>query len=144
MTVGLKRDWKLIATYYYAGHTPSECKKYFSLPFDAWSNAVARGAIVLCPEHRQPVYRNKAAFCALLTTSSKLNQASLRNGILKLRLLPYQCQSCGLSDRWCRKSLTLQLDHINGDRHDNRIENLRFLCPNCHSQTPTFCGKNRK
>ena len=40
--------------------------------------------------------------------------------------------------------MSLQLDHINGDHHDNRIENLRFLCPNCHSQTATYAGKTNK
>jgi hypothetical protein len=42
---------------------------------------------------------------------------------------------------WNEKKLTLQLDHINGIRNDHRLENLRWLCPNCHSQTETFCGK---
>jgi 5-methylcytosine-specific restriction endonuclease McrA len=42
------------------------------------------------------------------------------------------------------KSISLQLDHINGIRTDNRLENLRLLCPNCHSQTETFCGKNNR
>lgn len=42
------------------------------------------------------------------------------------------------------KKITLQLDHINGINNDNRVENLRFLCPNCHSQTSTYTGKNTK
>ena len=46
------------------------------------------------------------------------------------------------SSTWRGNPLTLQLDHINGIRTDNRIENLRILCPNCHSQTDTWCGKN--
>lgn len=65
----------------------------------------------------------------------KLRRAMIEVGI------PYQCALCGLKDVWNGKPLLLTIDHINGHRHDNRRENLRFLCPNCHSQTPTF-GKN--
>jgi len=53
-----------------------------------------------------------------------------------------KCEDCGITN-WEGKKLKFQLDHINGNRFDNRKENLRFLCPNCHSQTPTFQGKNR-
>ncbi len=69
----------------------------------------------------------------------------IKKKILKEQLIPYRCQLCTLSDTWNEKPLSLQLDHINGDPLDNQIENLRFLCPNCHSQTDTFGGrKNRK
>ena len=56
----------------------------------------------------------------------------------------YKCEECGLSDTWNNKKITLQVDHINGTNYDHRPENLRFLCPNCHSQTDTFCWKNAK
>ena len=52
-----------------------------------------------------------------------------------------ECSNCHISE-WNNKPITFQLDHINGDHCDNRIENLRFLCANCHSQTDTYTGKN--
>jgi Zn finger protein HypA/HybF involved in hydrogenase expression len=66
----------------------------------------------------------------------------MRIRILKEKLLPYRCEVCGLEGFWQNQPLTLQLDHKNGDHSDNRLENLRFLCPNCHAQTENFGGKN--
>ena len=50
---------------------------------------------------------------------------------------------CGILT-WQNKKLSLHLDHINGTNNDHRLKNLRLLCPNCHSLTPTYCGKNKK
>jgi 5-methylcytosine-specific restriction endonuclease McrA len=57
--------------------------------------------------------------------------------------LKYECSACGLKDSWQDKKLVLQIEHKNGNRKDNRLKNLTFLCPNCHSQTETFAGRNR-
>ena len=66
---------------------------------------------------------------------------------LKLRLIKeglkqWRCEECNETE-WRGAPIPICLDHINGDRFDNRIENLRILCPNCHAQTPTFGGKNK-
>lgn len=70
-----------------------------------------------------------------------------RTGLLKHRLFAAglkenQCEECEV-DSWCSKPLVCQLEHVNGDSRDHRFENLKILCPNCHSQTPTFAGRNR-
>lgn len=68
----------------------------------------------------------------------------LKKSLLEKGLLKNKCEMCGNDGEWLEKKLTLQLDHINGVREDNRLENLRILCPNCHSQTHTYSGKNQK
>lgn len=55
-----------------------------------------------------------------------------------------ECSICGIRPEWNGKYLQLQVDHIDGDRFNNRLENLRFVCPNCHSQTETFAGRNKR
>lgn len=79
-----------------------------------------------------------------LTEKSNHNRGHLKQYLIKFNLLAYECQICNNHGEWNNKKLTLQLDHINGINNDNRVENLRFLCPNCHSQTTTFAGKQNK
>ena len=78
----------------------------------------------------------------LIENSSYSNRRVLKKRLVKEKLLDYKCNECGLKNIWNQKSITLQLDHKNGIHNDNRIDNLRFLCPNCHSQTDTFAGRN--
>jgi hypothetical protein len=77
-----------------------------------------------------------------LRTDTKVSTTDFKARLLKEGLLQNQCALCSIVD-WLGQPLTLHLDHINGDRYDNRLENLRILCPNCHSQTPTFAGRNQ-
>ena len=79
----------------------------------------------------------------LTENSTYANIARLKIRLLKETDMEYKCAICGISE-WNNKPISLQLDHINGVNNDHRIENLRFLCPNCHSQTPTYAGKNIK
>ena len=53
------------------------------------------------------------------------------------------CSECGITNKWNNKNLVLEIDHIDGDRNNNSFDNLRVLCPNCHSQTNTFRNKPR-
>lgn len=79
----------------------------------------------------------------LLKENCKHTRTVLRRCIIKNKLLPYRCAICGIS-KWNEKTLSLELDHINGINNDNRLENLRFLCPNCHSQTCTYGSRNQQ
>jgi hypothetical protein len=69
--------------------------------------------------------------------SSRIAELLMEMGV------PYRCAICGISE-WCNRALVLHLDHVNGINNDNRLPNLRLLCPNCHSQTPTYCRRPPK
>lgn len=79
-----------------------------------------------------------------IENSTYLATSNLKKKIKKHNLLEEICDECGLQNEWNGKKIVLQLDHRNGINRDNRIENLRYLCPNCHSQTDTYAGKNVK
>lgn len=81
---------------------------------------------------------NEEVFVKSLPISNSLQ---LKKRILRDNLFTYECKICKISS-WEGKELSLHLDHINGDNSDHRLENLRFLCPNCHSQTSTYAGRN--
>lgn len=80
----------------------------------------------------------------IFVENSKFSKSYVRNLIKKKNLIEYKCQLCNNDGNWNNQKLNLQLDHINGISTDQRLENLRFLCPNCHSQTETFCARNLK
>jgi hypothetical protein len=81
----------------------------------------------------------------LIENSSYTNIARLKIRLLREGLLEAKCyeRDCGLTD-WRGRPISLQLDHINGEKFDHRLGNLRLLCPNCHSQTDTFAGRNKR
>ena len=79
----------------------------------------------------------------ILKENCKHQRIVLRRYVIKNNLIPYKCAICGCTE-WQGKTLSLELDHINGINNDNRLENLRFLCPNCHSQTSTYGSRNQQ
>lgn len=80
----------------------------------------------------------------LVKNSTYTNRKFLKKRLFANGYLQNKCYECGIGPKWNGKQLSLQLDHINGINDDNRLLNLRILCPNCHSQTETFAGKRLK
>jgi hypothetical protein len=85
---------------------------------------------------------NESIFC-----KGEFKGAVVRNRVLRDNLIPYRCaiEVCPTNKMidWCSKKIPFQLDHIDGDRTNNELSNLRFLCGICHAQTPTFGSKNK-
>lgn len=79
---------------------------------------------------------------AIFVEYSPYSTELVKNRIILNQFLDYRCSCCGI-DEWQGRTIVLDLDHINGNNRDNRLENLRFLCPNCHSQTDTYKGRNK-
>lgn len=91
-----------------------------------------------------PVKTTTLSDAELFCENSAADRGVVKKHIIKRGLIPYVCRDCGNNGAWNGKPISLHLEHINGTNNDNRLKNLTFLCPNCHSQTPTFAGKNSK
>jgi 5-methylcytosine-specific restriction endonuclease McrA len=83
------------------------------------------------------------AYSKVLVENSTYKRENLKRRLIEDGILEYKCSICGINE-WNNKKIVLEIDHINGINNDNRIENLRLLCPNCHSQTEHFRGRNKK
>lgn len=78
----------------------------------------------------------------LVKESAYTNSTKLKLRLINESILIDECSKCFITE-WMGEKLSLHLDHIDGDNTNNEINNLRLLCPNCHSQTPTYCGRNK-
>lgn len=79
----------------------------------------------------------------LIENSSYLNRSSLKIRLYSAKLKERKCELCGQTEIWNNKKMSLILDHINGINNDNRLENLRIVCPNCNATLVTHCRGNR-
>jgi DNA-binding transcriptional ArsR family regulator len=127
-------DWAEIRSYYEEGHTVRECGERFGFNMSSWADALGRGDIVpLTPRQKLD---------ASLRSGRSIPRSSLKELLLEAGVKCEKCERCGL-DEWRGRHLSIALHHVNGDPGDNRLENIRFLCPNCHSQTENYGGRNR-
>ena len=87
---------------------------------------------------------NIRAYQDVFVEQSPIPRSSLSRQVKRFNALEYRCSVCSNEGVWNGNKLALVVDHVNGISNDNRIENLRYMCPNCHSQTDTFGGRDRK
>jgi 5-methylcytosine-specific restriction endonuclease McrA len=127
-----KHDWAQIRADYESGKSVRECAKQFGFALESWSKAVRRGDVTPRP-NGLPI--------GTLLSSGKRDRGNVKSRLLGAGLLENRCSTCGLTE-WRGSRLAMHLDHVNGMPHDHRLKNLRMLCPNCHSQTPTYAGRN--
>lgn len=127
-------DWAEIREAYESGRSVRECMPLFGFSSAAWASAVRRGDVRPRPRE-QPLG-------SLLVADRPTSRKNLKARLFEAGLKERRCESCGVGE-WRGRPLELHLHHVNGEGTDNRLENLSVLCPNCHSQTPNYGGRNR-
>ena len=112
-------------------HSYRECRARFGFNAASWSKAVKRKEL-----------RARARLIPIDQILRKAkSRCTVKRRLLEAGILSNRCDWCGLTE-WRGRPISIQIDHVNGVRNDNRLENLRMLCPNCHSQTETFAARN--
>lgn len=128
-------DWTEVQRYYDEGHSITECQLRFGFARETWNAARRRGAVRACPQ-AMPI-------SDLLVADRPRSRNHVKSRLLSSGLKQNRCEDCGLTS-WRERPLSIALHHINGNGDDNRLANIKFLCPNCHSQTENFAGRNRR
>ena len=126
-------DWAEVQRAVDAGSSRRDCMVRFGFSRDAWGKAVKRGDIV--PNDWV------TSLDELLVTGRRRQRGHIKMRLIGAGLKENCCEECGIRD-WREKPLNMALHHMNGDGADNRLENLKLLCPNCHAQTANYGGRN--
>ncbi|MGI8945845.1 MAG: HNH endonuclease [Thermoleophilaceae bacterium] len=114
------------------GLSMTQCMLRFGFCRETWAKAVARAEIEPLA-HVTPIDE-------LLVAGRRRGRGHIKGRLIREGLKASRCERCGLSE-WLGRPLGLELHHINGDGHDNRLENLMLLCGNCHQQTDNWGGR---
>jgi uncharacterized protein YerC len=129
-------DWQAVQAFIDEGNSVAEIQLKFGMSRAAIGKAISKGTIT---------YTRACSTADEYAATIEGKATSADRGALKRRLIregrKEECEICKISE-WLGKPIVLHLDHINGDGRENGSHNLRLLCPNCHSQTETYGGKN--
>lgn len=119
----------------------AKAAELFDLPFSTFKRAAIELNCYKTNQSGKGLLKSKVLLEDIITNKVKFSTGQLKKRLLYDGILEYKCVKCANEGEWMGEAISLELDHINGDNNDNRLENLRILCPNCHSQTPTFRNK---
>ena len=140
-------NWTELQKYYDIGFSVSEVAEMFSVKHSALRDARLRGVLIMDPRRKRMVPQKRIPDHLIFARNSSVSFPTVKRRFNQL--VRYMCSNaaCPLHKMsppvWANKPIVLHLDHINGDRSDQTFGNLRWLCPNCHSQTETYCGRNK-
>lgn len=134
-------DWNTIQNFYDDNHTIRDCVKKFGGKMAHYTRAGREGSFKV---RSKGIRTTLIDLKEVLVENSTYTRHSLKKRLIQKNILQNRCYECGLSIIWNNKPIVMVIDHINGINNDNRLNNLRLLCPNCDSQQPTFCGRNIK
>ncbi len=131
-----KYNWSEVQTDYDLNNlSVKEIRRKYKIASQTMAKAQKRGDFTKRPRKIERVLSGSGEVCS---------RAILKKSLIKYGFLKNECSECAQKPEWHGKPLVMVLDHINGNTHDDRIENTRLLCPNCNSQMPTYCGRNKK
>lgn len=129
-------DWVAISEMYAAGYSMTDCANRFGFSPGSWTAAVNVGKVRVRP-------KLIASLDEIMTSNPNRSRGHIKRRLKSAGKARDKCDRCGVS-RWMGEKLSIQLHHKNGIKYDHREENLEWLCPNCHSLTDTFCGRNNR
>lgn len=130
-------DWHAVADDIALNMKRNDILKKYGIGANRFNAAIANGLI----PSRQGFKFDPAIH---LVEGSTIRRGTVKKYLIEEGILENKCALCPQGSEWNGKPLVLALDHENGISNDNRLSNLRLLCPNCHSQTETFAGRNAR
>jgi AcrR family transcriptional regulator len=127
-------DWEEIQRAYDSGLSVRACAERYGFNLATWFQARGRGDVQARPR-AMPIEE------LLVPDRPHTSRTHLKARLIEAGLKENRCERCGIAE-WLGAPLGMQLHHINGSGKDNRLENISFLCPNCHAQTVNWGGRN--
>jgi hypothetical protein len=134
-------DWEEVKNFYYDCRNVKKTRDFFGMTKETFYKGMKRIGVKLA-SRAEHLKNHMVPLDEVMVENSSYSRCCLKRRLLEEHIFENKCSRCGQDANWCGEPLVLVLDHINGINNDNRFENLRLLCPNCNSQTPTFAGRN--